>query len=106
LAEDCLREKIMEQKQEKRTHVPTHVFVIVWFVLICLTGLTIKAAQMKMGEWSMVANIVIASTKASLVLWFFMHLKYEKRVFKLLIFVPIVTISIIIGLTFFDIWYR
>jgi hypothetical protein len=35
-----------------------------------------------------------------------MHLKYEKKVFKLLFFAPIVTISVIIGLTFFDIWYR
>jgi len=105
-AEPRLREKFMEDKQVERTHVPNRVFVIVWIALLCLTGLTIKAAQMKMGEWSMVANIAIASTKASLVLWFFMHLKYEKRVFKLLIFIPIITVSIIIGLTFFDIWYR
>ncbi len=96
----------MEHKQEAQTHVPARVFVYVWIGLLCLTGLTIKAAQMKMGEWSMVANIAIASTKASLVLWFFMHLKYEKRVFKILLFVPILTVSIIIALTFFDIWYR
>lgn len=96
----------MEHKQESHIHIPARVFVFVWIALLCLTGLTIKAAQMKMGEWSMVANIAIASTKASLVLWFFMHLKYEKRVFKLMIFVPIITVSIIIVLTFFDIWYR
>lgn len=96
----------MDNKQQERTHVPTRIFVFVWIALLCLTGLTIKAAQMKMGEWSMVANIAIASAKASLVLWFFMHLKYEKRLFKLLLFVPIITISIIISLTFFDIWYR
>ena len=87
-------------------HVVTKTFVFVWIALLCLTGLTITAAQMQMGEWSMVANIAIASVKASLVLWFFMHLKYEKRLFKLLLFVPIMTISIIIVLTFFDIWYR
>jgi len=93
--------------EENKSHaVGTSTFIFVWVALLFLTGLTIKAAQMKMGEWSMVANIAIASTKASLVLWFFMHLKYEKRLFKLLIFVPLITISIIIGLTFFDIWYR
>ncbi len=80
--------------------------MLVWITLLILTGLTIKAAQLRMGEWSMVANIAIASTKAGLVLWFFMHLKYEKRMFKLLLFVPIITISIIIGLTFFDILFR
>jgi len=93
--------------EENKDHfVATKTFVFVWIALLGLTGLTIKAAQMQMGGWSMVANIAIASAKASLVLWFFMHLKYEKRLFKLLIFVPLITISIIIGLTFFDIWYR
>jgi cytochrome c oxidase subunit IV len=86
--------------------VRSRTFMLVWTALLILTGLTIKAAQLRMGAWSMVANIAIASTKAGLVLWFFMHLKYEKRIFKLLLFVPIITISIIIGLTFFDIWYR
>jgi cytochrome c oxidase subunit 4 len=92
---------------EQASHiVRSRTFILVWISLLILTGLTIKAAQLRMGEWSMVANIAIASTKAGLVLWFFMHLKYEKRIFKLLLFVPIITISIIIGLTFFDIWFR
>jgi cytochrome c oxidase subunit 4 len=97
----------MEQREPKQhTLVPDRIFVSVWIALLVLTGVTIKAAQMRMGEWSMVANLLIASTKASLVLWFFMHLKYESKLFKMLLFVPIVTITVIIGLTFLDIWYR
>ncbi|HUJ17053.1 MAG TPA: cytochrome C oxidase subunit IV family protein [Nitrospirota bacterium] len=93
--------------EESKNHIAgTKTYIFVWIALLCLTGLTIKAAQMKMGEWSMVANIAIASAKASLVLLFFMHLKYERRLFKLLLFVPLLTITVIIGLTFFDIWYR
>ena len=94
------------KEQEKHIVVSTKTFVLIWLALLVLTGVTIKAAQMRMGEWSMLANLIIASTKASLVLWFFMHLKYEKLFFKLLFIVPIATITIIIGLTFFDIWYR
>jgi len=93
-------------EEDKKHIVSAKTFVVVWIALLCLTGLTIMAAQMKMGEWSMVANIAIASTKASLVLWFFMHLKFEKRLFKVLLIVPLITITIIIGLTFFDILYR
>ena len=97
----------MEQdKPQEHVVVPDRVFVSVWIALLTLTGVTILAAQMRMGEWSMLANLLIASTKASLVLWFFMHLKYEKKLLKMLLFVPIVTITVIIGLTFFDIWYR
>jgi cytochrome c oxidase subunit 4 len=96
----------MDQKLEPHTVVRSKTFVLVWIALLILTGITIKAAQMRMGEWSMLANILIASTKAGLVLWFFMHLKYETKFLRLLFLVPIVTITIIIGLTFFDIWYR
>jgi len=86
--------------------VSSKTFVLVWIALLILTGVTITAAYLKMGSWSMLANILIATTKASLVLWFFMHLKYENNFFKLLFLIPIATITIIIGLTFFDIWYR
>ena len=93
--------------EDKDRHiVRTKTFILVWTALVILTGVTIKAAQMRMGEWSMLANLLIASAKASLVLWFFMHLKYEKKMFKMLFLVPIATITIIIGMTFFDIWYR
>jgi cytochrome c oxidase subunit 4 len=95
----------MEHKQEQQI-VAAKTFVIVWIVLLVLTGITVKAAQMHLGAWSMAANLLIASTKASLVLWFFMHLKYEKLFFKLLFLIPITTITIIIWLTFYDIWYR
>ncbi len=95
----------MEEKQEHNI-VRARTFVLVWISLVILTGVTIMAAEMRMGEWSMLANLLIASTKASLVLWFFMHLKYEKKIFKMLFLVPIATITIIIGMTFFDIWYR
>lgn len=95
----------MKEKQEQHI-VGTKTFVFVWAALLILTAATIGAAELRMGEWSMLANLLIASAKASLVLWFFMHLKYEQRLFKLLLFVPLITISIIIGLTFFDIRYR
>jgi cytochrome c oxidase subunit 4 len=94
------------QEPKEHTIVPDRVFVIVWIALLLLTGVTVQAARMQMGEWGMLANLLIASTKASLVLWFFMHLKYERKLFKVLFLVPIATITIIIGLTFFDIWYR
>ena len=93
--------------EEKDRHiVKAKTFVLVWTALLVLTGVTIEAAHLQMGEWSMLANILIASTKASLVLWFFMHLKYETKSLKVLFLVPIATITIIIGLTFFDLWYR
>ena len=95
----------MEQKQASHI-VGTKTFVVVWAALIFLTALTIEAAELRLGKLSMIANLLIASAKAVLVLWFFMHLKYERTFFKLLLLIPIVTITIMISLTFSDIWYR
>jgi cytochrome c oxidase subunit 4 len=93
--------------EESGKHVVApRTFILAWVCLLCLTGLTIKVAHMELGPWTMAVNITISSIKASLVLWFFMHLKYERRLVKLLLFVPIITVSIIIVLTFSDVWFR
>lgn len=96
----------MEQFQNERALNHDRTYVFVWVALLVLTALTVLSARLQFGAWSMFANLLIASAKAALVLWFFMHLKYEKLFFKLLFLVPIATITIIIWLTFYDIWYR
>lgn len=80
--------------------------IYVWTGLIVLTAATITVSGMHLGRLSTLAALLIASIKACLVLFFFMHLKYERRLLKLMLLMPIVTLTVIIGLTFFDIWYR
>jgi len=86
--------------------VSTKTFVSVWVALLTLTATTVTVAKLNLGAFSMIAAIAIASFKAGLVLWYFMHLKYEKRLLKLLLLVPIMTLAVIIGLTFVDVLYR
>ncbi len=93
--------------EQPRPHiVPARTFVIVWACLLALTALTITVAGLHLGNVSTLVAIAIATVKASLVLWFFMHLKYESRLFKILLLVPIITLAVTLGLTFVDIWYR
>ncbi len=93
--------------EEQQGHTgKTRTYLIVWSLLLALTATTITVAGMHLGRFSTLTALVIASIKASLVLWFFMHLKYEKRLFKYLLLIPIATLTVIIGLTFLDIWYR
>ncbi len=92
--------------EEKKHIVGNRTFLFVWVALVTLTAITVTVAELRLGRFSMLTALVIASLKAGLVLWFFMHLKYESRLFKWLFFAPIVTLAVIIGITFFDIWYR
>jgi cytochrome c oxidase subunit 4 len=94
------------QKEQEVHIVSPKIFVTVWLVLLGLTAVTVAVARMDLGALSTLTAVVIASVKAGLVLWFFMHLKYEKPLLKLLLLVPIVTLAVIIGLTFVDVLYR
>jgi cytochrome c oxidase subunit 4 len=93
-------------KEPEKHIVGYGVFIAVWAALISLTAVTVTVAGMHLGRFSTLTALAIASAKAGLVLWYFMHLKYEHKLFKMLLLVPIATLTVIIGLTFFDIWYR
>jgi cytochrome c oxidase subunit 4 len=103
----CQQETPRGTMEEQHGHIgKLRTYVIIWILLLALTATTITVAGMHLGSFSTLAALAIASIKASLVLWFFMHLKYEKRFFKYLLLIPIATLTVIIGLTFLDIWYR
>ena len=82
-------------------------YVRVWVGLLALTAATVIAGSLKLGRLSIYTCIAIAAVKSTLVLLFFMHLRYEKRlIFKLLIPIALVTLAIFIALTFTDIATR
>ena len=78
----------------------------VWGALLLLTGLTVWITRIELGGYKVAGALVIACLKAGLVVAFFMHMKYEGRLLKGLLFVALVTLAIFIGFTFFDVLYR
>ncbi|RJQ20613.1 MAG: cytochrome-c oxidase [Nitrospiraceae bacterium] len=82
------------------------LYFLVWLGLIALTALTVIAAGAGLGAYGALTSVSIALAKSVLILMFFMHLKYEKTLIRALLFLPVITIAVIIGLTFFDIGYR
>jgi len=92
------------KEHEKLPGFRTYFFV--WVALVVFTALTVIISGAGLGTHGAIASVLIAFTKSMLILLFFMHLKQEKFILKALFFVPIATIAVIIGLTFFDIWYR
>ena len=74
--------------------------------LLALTAVTVFASQIDLGALNIWVALLIASTKASLVLMFFMHLRYESRLLKLTFAITVFTLAIVIGLIFFDVAFR
>jgi len=80
--------------------------VTVWLALLVLTALTVAVSRLDLGAVNIWAAIGIACVKTSLVVAFFMHMKYENRLFRGFLLIALVTLITFIGLTFFDVLYR
>ena len=92
---------------EDQNHiVPYRTFVLVWFVLLVLTGVTVAVAQIHLGALNVWVALSIATLKATLVVAFFMHMKYETPLFKLALLSALAILAIFIGMTFLDVLYR
>jgi cytochrome c oxidase subunit IV len=57
--------------------------LIVWAALLGLLALTVAASYLVTGPLSAAASLLIALAKASLVFWFFMHLREERGLVRL-----------------------
>jgi cytochrome c oxidase subunit 4 len=96
----------LDLQKTKHSPVAVRTYAWIWIVLLMFTGVTVAVSRMHLGAWSVFAALVIASCKALLVLYFYMHLKYEKAMFQYMFLVAIMILFIFIGFTFFDVAYR
>ncbi len=78
----------------------------VWAALLVLLGLTIAVARIRFASWGVVLNLAIATAKAGLVLLFFMQLRSEGRFLKVMLGMALAALTLIIVLTFSDVWFR
>jgi cytochrome c oxidase subunit 4 len=78
----------------------------IWLLLLVLTAVTVGITRVELGGFKVLAALAIACVKAGLVIAVFMHMKYEGRLLRWLLFLTLVTLAIFIGFTFFDVLYR
>lgn len=96
----------MNETMETKNPRPFSTYILIWFGLLILTGVTITVAGLNLGTLSVLGAIVIAAVKSTLVVLYFMHIKYEDRVFKMMLGLAIFTLVVILVLTFADVSYR
>ena len=82
------------------------VLILLWLSLLVLTSLTVALAGIHAGLLSVFLVLLIAGFKSSLVLNYFMHLKFEKRLIKAVVLISLSTVVLFIGLTFTDLLLR
>ena len=92
----------------EHTHepVPYRTFILIWVALLILTVVTIAVSRVNLGALNIWVAMGVASIKSSLVIFVFMHLRQESKLFKIGLLVMLSILAIFIGLTFFDVLYR
>ena len=77
-------------------------FIKVWVVLLILTGCLVGVSHL--GQTAAVWGLLtLTPLKAGLVFYFFMHLKYEGPLFKVVVLVTLGTLLIFFALLFSDV---
>ena len=84
------------------TIVPTRVYYSVFMALLILTFLTTAVAFVDLGFFSPVVALTIAIVKASLVVLFFMHLRYNTRLTWVVAGAGVFWLGILLALTLSD----
>jgi cytochrome c oxidase subunit 4 len=81
---------------------PTSTYVAVFGTLMVLTAATVAAAFVHIGALNFPIAIGIAITKATVVILFFMHVKYSSKLTKFVVASSLFFLAFLFGLTFTD----
>ena len=82
--------------------VSPKLYVVILLALILGTVLTVAAAAQDFGPWNIVIALAIATTKATLVVLFFMHARYSPKRTQLVIVCAVFWLVLLLGLTLSD----
>jgi cytochrome c oxidase subunit 4 len=86
--------------------VPPTTYMIVGAILLILTATTVWASYLELGIFNPIVAIFIACVKATIVVLFFMHVKYSSKLTKLTVGAGLFTFLVLIGMTLSDYFTR
>ena len=83
--------------------VSPRIYIIVGATLLVFTGITVWASYLELGIFNPIVALLIAVVKATIVVLFFMHVKYtHEKLTPLVIVSAIFFLFILLGLSMAD----
>lgn len=97
----------MSAEHTSHTHVGGHVsplsmYITIFLSLMVLTAVTVGAAYVDLGRFNFAVAMLIATFKASLVVWYFMHVKDQSHLTKLTLATGLFFLAILLGMMLID----
>jgi cytochrome c oxidase subunit 4 len=113
--DEKFEQKVVEHDQEHHIVSPV-IYLTILGALLVGTALTVWASYIDLGAWQIapgltlfwnpVVALLIACTKMTLVVLFFMHVKYSTKLTKLTVACGFFTFIALIGMTMTDYFTR
>jgi cytochrome c oxidase subunit IV len=82
--------------------VPRKTYYWIFAALMVLTFITTESSYFDLGAMNVIVALVIAFTKASLVVLFFMHVKYASRLTQIVVIGGLFWLALLLMLTMGD----
>lgn len=91
-----------EQSTHQHHILPLKIYLRVAAALLIFTAITVFVAQYQFGEYNLLIAMIIAAIKATLVALFFMHLKYDNKIYATVFVGSLLFLAVFIIFTMFD----
>lgn len=82
----------------------TYLYILV--ALLILTGLSVAVTSVELGPLAVTVALLLASTKSALVLIYFMHLKFDNKLFAIMVGLVLFVFVVVVVITFLDYLFR
>jgi cytochrome c oxidase subunit 4 len=86
--------------------IPQKIYILVFVTLLLLTLVTVDVAFYDAGWLSLYIALAIATTKATLVILYFMHLRYSSKLTWAFVAAGLLFLIILLAFTMSDIFTR
>ena len=82
--------------------VPRKTYFLIFGGLMVLTGLTVWVATFDLGRWNAIVALSIAVVKATMVVLYFMHVRYSSKLTWVFVCAGVIWVIILFGFTLSD----
>jgi cytochrome c oxidase subunit 4 len=96
----------MSKNNDKPHIVPYRTFILVLLALLAFTFISIGVTSYDLGPVTVLTALLLATFKTILVLTYFMHLKWDVKMFGILVAAVLALIGVVIFITFLDYLFR
>jgi cytochrome c oxidase subunit 4 len=92
----------LEHDEYIETHVPVTTYYAIFGALMVLSAITVAVAYVDLGNVNVAVAMAVAVVKATLVVLYFMHLKYASTLTKLVVVSALVWLGFLFFITLSD----